>query len=213
MLRVNLEVCTETLRSVRVNAFHLHPVVCLGWAALLHEAGVNQFSAKTSVTELLNSGHNEILLLDIESIHGLDSYSISRLEQDYAPKAVVVATPGQLVRLGGRLPTNIGSLVSPRGALENFVRAIVAVARREAYVDPSLLATWHRIQAAPSIELTSRQLEVLHLVAEGKTSVQIAGMLGVRPKTVENHRAAIKDRMRVVSAAEMINEAHKRGIC
>ena len=204
---------TKVLAAVKVNAFHLQPVFCAGLAAWLQDAGVFRFSVKTSVTKLLESHEDETLLLGIESIPSLDAYSFERLKQCCAPRAAVVATRDQLSRLGGRLPKNIGSLVSPCGTSEDFVQAILATTNSNTYVDPKLSATWDRVLAGPGFELTQRQLEVLQLVAKGKTSVQIAKLLGVRPKTVENHRAAIKERMGVVSAAEMVNEAHKRGIC
>ena len=213
MLRDNLDVCVDVLSSIKVSAFHLHPVVCVGLAALLKEAGVCHFSVKASAAEVLNSRGDEILLMDIESFYRLEPCLSQRLEQCCAPKTVIVASSEQLDRLGGRLPENIGSLISPCSSLEDFVDAIVAVKNQETYVDPNLSMIWSRLLAEPCIELTNRQLEVLQLVAKGKTSVQIAGLLGVRPKTVENHRAAIKERMGVVSAAEMVNEAHKRGIC
>ena len=213
MLRINLELCSETLNSVKVNVFHLQPVVCVGLTTWLEEAGVSDFSVKESAIELLDSGEDDILLLDIESIPGFDACSYERLEQCFAKRTIVVATAEQLDRFGGRLPRNVGCLMPPCGAFDDFVLAILAVTNGSAYVDPSLAATWDRVLAEPDFELTNRQLEVLRLVAKGMTSVQIAAVLGLRPKTIENHRAAIKDRMGVVSAAEMINKAHKRGIC
>ena len=213
MTRVNVEVCSKILNSVRVNAFHLQPVVCIGLARWLEQAGVGYFRVKASVTELLDSREDEILLLDIEAIHSLDAYSLQHLERCFAPRTIVVATCKQLERFGGQLPENIGSLVPPYGDSDDFIRAILAVTDHSTYIDPSLSATWDRVLEEPSFELTNRQLEILQLVADGKTSLQIAGLLGVRPKTVENHRAAIKERMGVVSAAEMVNVAHKRGIC
>lgn len=212
MPHVNLDAYAEILDSVRVNFFHLQPVVCIGLAAWLEQAGIGYFSAKESATDLLNSGEDEILLLDLESIQGFNACSFLRWKQRFAPNTAVVATVEQLDRFGGLLPENNGSLISPCGVLEDFVHAILGVTNRSSYVAPSLSATWDRVLAAPRFELTYRQTEILRLVANGKTSAQIAGLLGLRPKTVENHRAAIKERMGVFSAAEMVNVAHKRGL-
>ena len=213
MSQVNVEVCKQLLTSIKVNAFHHHPVFCAGLSSLLEQVGVCHFSIKSSAAELVNSCEDEALLLDIDSILRLDSSSFQRLEKCLAKKTAVIATREQLDRLGGRLPENIGSLISPRASLEEFVHAIVALTNQRTYVDSNLATTWERVLSDPGFELTNRHLQVLRLVARGKTSVQIASLLGVRPKTVENHRAAIKERMGVVSAAEMVNEAHKRGIC
>ena len=215
--QVNAEVCVEygkqVLTSTKVSAFHHHPVFCAGLSLLLKQVGVGHFSVKASAAELLNSCEDEALVMDIESIQELDSSSFQRLEQCFAQQTAVVTTRAQLERLGGRLPKNIGSLISPRATLEEFVHAIIALTNQSTYVDPKLVNSWNRVLADPGFELTNRHLQVLRLVARGKTSVQIASLLGVRPKTVENHRAAIKERMGVVSSAEMVNEAHKRGYC
>ena len=211
--RVNLGVSSEILNSVKVNLFHPQPVVRVGLAKWLEQVGVCHFSVKSSATELLDSSEDEILLLGIESIQGLDGDAFRRLERCFAQKTVVLATRGQLDRFGWRLPKNIGSLISPCSALGEFVHAIRSVTNRNAYMDPSLSATWSRVATEAGFELTNRQLQVLRLVANGKTSVQIAALLGLRKKTIENHSAAIKERMCVASAAEMVNKAHLRGIC
>ena len=213
MSRVNLKAYSGILNTVKVSIFHRQPVVRVGFSTWLEQAGIFRSSVKATATELLDSCDDEILLLDVASIQGLDTNSFNRLKRHWATKTIVVATRDQLNRLGWRIPENIGSLIPPCGAFDDFVQAILSVTHQSTYVAPGLLAAWNRVLVEPSFELTNRQLQVLRLVASGKTSVQIAGLLGLSPKTVENHRAAIKDRMGVVCAAEMVNKAHKRGIC
>jgi DNA-binding NarL/FixJ family response regulator len=60
--------------------------------------------------------------------------------------------------------------------------------------------------------LTSRQREVLQLVAEGKTTKEIAAALHISPKTVEFHRTSLMDELGVRTTAELTRYAIARGI-
>jgi DNA-binding CsgD family transcriptional regulator len=57
-----------------------------------------------------------------------------------------------------------------------------------------------------------RQREVLQLVAEGKTAKEIAVLLGISPKTVEFHKAAISDQLGLRTIAELTRYAVQQGL-
>jgi DNA-binding CsgD family transcriptional regulator len=57
--------------------------------------------------------------------------------------------------------------------------------------------------------LTHREKEVLKLTAEGKTSKEIAELLFISPRTVENHRAHILDRLKLNNTVELVKYAIK----
>lgn len=60
--------------------------------------------------------------------------------------------------------------------------------------------------------LTSRQREILQLVAEGRSAKEIASVLNVSPRTVEFHKACIMDRLNLRSHAELVREAVRHGL-
>jgi DNA-binding NarL/FixJ family response regulator len=60
--------------------------------------------------------------------------------------------------------------------------------------------------------LSRRECEILQLLAEGATSKEIAVALGLRPKTVENHRARILDKLGVSNSAAAVRAAAARGL-
>ena len=60
--------------------------------------------------------------------------------------------------------------------------------------------------------LTAREREVLQLIAEGKTTMQIAAALGVSVKTVETHRRQIMTKLRINSIAELTKYAIREGL-
>lgn len=60
--------------------------------------------------------------------------------------------------------------------------------------------------------LTTREREVLHLVAEGHTNTQIAARLFISPRTVETHRANLMRKLGLRTSASLIHYALRRGI-
>jgi DNA-binding NarL/FixJ family response regulator len=60
--------------------------------------------------------------------------------------------------------------------------------------------------------LSERECEVLRLLAHGATSKEIALALGLRPKTVENHRARILDKLGASNSASAVRAALARGL-
>ena len=60
--------------------------------------------------------------------------------------------------------------------------------------------------------LSGREREVLGLLAEGSTSKEAAGRLGLSIKTVDNHRARILAKLQVANTAAAVGLAHQRGL-
>ncbi len=59
----------------------------------------------------------------------------------------------------------------------------------------------------PYGSLTDREREVFHLVVEGKTNAEVAGILFISPKTVDNHRTRLMEKLGVHSTAELVRYA------
>jgi DNA-binding NarL/FixJ family response regulator len=76
----------------------------------------------------------------------------------------------------------------------------------------TLVRASHAVQPARSPVLTPREREVLQLLAEGKSTKQIAGTLGVSVKTVETHRSRIMDKLDVHSVPELTKYAIREGL-
>jgi DNA-binding NarL/FixJ family response regulator len=107
---------------------------------------------------------------------------------------------------------------SERGELELAIRAAArgdvwlspAISRT---VIPTLIREFAVTAARSSLEkLTSRQREVLQLVAEGRTTKQIAHRLHLSVKTVETHRANLMDRLEIHDVAGLVRYAVRVGI-
>ena len=69
----------------------------------------------------------------------------------------------------------------------------------------------HRREAISRL-LTTRQIEILCLVAQGRTSGEIAEILEISPRTVDNHRARIMESLGVKNIAELTRMAIQAGL-
>ena len=104
------------------------------------------------------------------------------------------------------------------GAFEELVLAIDTVLKNETYLSPKIASVLVRDllettedNSASSV-LTPREREVLQLIAEGRSTKEIASDLNVSVKTVETHRRQIMDKLELRSVAELTKFALREGI-
>lgn len=101
-------------------------------------------------------------------------------------------------------------------AVDELVLAIREVARGKFYLSSGASQTIvqaYLAGAAPESDpLTSRDRQVLQLVAEGKTTKEIAGHLGVTPKTAETYRARIMEKLDIHDTAGLVRYAIRHSL-
>ncbi|HEV2783579.1 MAG TPA: response regulator transcription factor [Actinophytocola sp.] len=102
---------------------------------------------------------------------------------------------------------------------EEIIRAVHAVGRGEAIFGPDIatrvLGYFNSapVKSDPVFpELTSREREVLALIADGRSNAAIAGALSLSPKTVRNHVSSIFTKLHVADRAQAIVRARKAGL-
>jgi DNA-binding NarL/FixJ family response regulator len=103
------------------------------------------------------------------------------------------------------------------GVVADLIAGILAVSNGESYFAPEKIAAraQHAAQAPPSSahdpyeSLTDRERDVFHLVVEGMTNAQVAAVLAISPKTVDNHRTRLMDKLGLHSVAELVRYAAK----
>jgi DNA-binding NarL/FixJ family response regulator len=105
-------------------------------------------------------------------------------------------------------------------AFEELARAIHAVVAGKTYLSPSVSGVvvddyLHRLSKADfsdSQVLTDREREVLQLLAEGKSTKQIALKLHISVKTVETHRRQMMNKLDIHTVAELTKYAIRKGL-
>jgi DNA-binding NarL/FixJ family response regulator len=125
--------------------------------------------------------------------------------EEYVLQALRTGAAGYLLKDAGRAELEI---------------AVAAVARGETYLSPAVsrhvVGDYVRRTgggAEGSLEmLTPRQREILQLIAEGKSTKEIAAILDVSVKTIETHRAQLMDRLAIHDVAGLVRYAIRAGI-
>lgn len=99
---------------------------------------------------------------------------------------------------------------------EELLNAIRAVARGGAYLSPSIsdavLQDFRKHASNPLDLLTSREREVLAMIAEGKTNKEIAGSLKLSVYTVESHRGSVMEKLNLHNTGDMVRFAIRNGL-
>jgi len=116
----------------------------------------------------------------------------------------------EILRAGAR-----GYLLKDSDA-EDLVSAIRVVARGESYLSPAVsnavLDDYRRHVTNPIDLLTSREREVLQMLAEGKTNKEIAGVLNLSVYTVDAHRGRIMEKLNLHSINDLVRFAVRNGV-
>jgi len=105
-------------------------------------------------------------------------------------------------------------------ALDELVRAIHVVTAGRTYISPSVAGTVvdvlrenrPRVDSSAFAVLTDREREVLQLLAEGRTTREIASELYMSPKTVATHREHLMAKLRIRSIAGLTKYAILHGL-
>lgn len=127
----------------------------------------------------------------------------SHATEDYVRRAIRAGVDGYLVK------------GSPPQELEAAIRA---TASGQGYLSPSIskhvMAGLAQPQQGPSPleSLSARQRQILQMIAEGKSTKEIAFALDVSIKTVETHRAALMDRLGIHDIAGLVLFAARHGL-
>ena len=156
-----------------------------------------------------------LVLMDLEmpGIGGLAG--VQRLQELHPEVSVLVLSMhGEADDVRRAFEAGAMGYVLKTAADEELIRAIRAVSSGERYLHPSLgavLAQPPQSRGAVD-ELSTREREVLRLLALGHTNQEIAQQLYVSVRTVESHRAHIMTKLRAASRAEMVRHAIEGGL-
>jgi two-component system, NarL family, response regulator NreC len=98
----------------------------------------------------------------------------------------------------------------------DLITAVRAVGQGQGYISPSVseavLSDYRRHVTDPIDLLTSREREVLQLIAEGKTNKDIAAALNLSIYTVDAHRGRIMEKLNLHSTGEIVRFAMRNGL-
>ena len=98
----------------------------------------------------------------------------------------------------------------------DLIAAVRSVAKGEGYLSPAVsdavLTDYRRHVTDPLDLLTTREREVLQMIAEGKTNKEIATTLNLSVYTIEAHRGRVMEKLNLHSTGELVRFALRSGL-
>lgn len=161
-----------------------------------------------SVAGHIRTHNPDVVVLDLGMpSHGSGIEALTRLSREARGTSIVVLTMNDNPAFAKRaLDNGATALVLKELADSDLPEAVRNASRSRRYVSP-LLAAKLAGQSLDGDNLTPREREVLRLIALGHTSVEIAGKLGLSPRTIETHRARIHRKLGLNTRAELVSYA------
>ena len=156
----------------------------------------------------------DIAVVDISmpEVNGIDAARILQKEENRA-KILFLTMYSDLQLVEEAFRTGASGYVLKVGDTEELIKAIHCISRGGTYVSPllgdliSTLLTAGPQESARESALTSRQLEVLRLLAEGRTMKEIGQLLNITARTIESHKYEIMRNLGLKTTAELIRYA------
>lgn len=207
------------MKPVRIVLADDHALVRAGIRALLERVEgvdvVGEADSGPAVLGLIEAERPDCAFLDI-GMRGMSGLEVAaRVARDYPEVRVVIlsmhANEGyveEALRAGV-----VGYLLKDEAAAE-LDQLLATVRGGERYLSPAISRTVITafVGRGESLRLTPRQREVLTLIAEGKSTREISGVLHISVKTVETHRAQLMKRLDIHDVAGLVKYALHSGL-
>jgi DNA-binding NarL/FixJ family response regulator len=170
--------------------------------------------------ELIKSNRPSIVLMDIAmaGLNGLEA--AARVIKDFpGVKVIILSMHANEGFVSQALRAGASGYLLKDAATTELDLALQAVSRGETYLSPAIsrqVVESYLIGGGarpdPLAHLTSRQREILQLIAEGKSTKEIAFTLNLSVKTVETHRAQLMDRLDIHDVPGLVRYAIRVGL-
>ena len=209
------------MKRIRILLADDHAVVRQGFKMILDAQAdmetVGEAANGREAVELAEQLRPDVVVMDV-AMPELNGIEATRRVADVSPRSRVLALSmhkdsvyvREILRAGARgylLKDSISS---------DLLAAVRAIARGEGYLSPgvsdAVLNDYRRHVTDPIDLLTSREREVLQMIAEGKTNKEIATVLNLSVYTVDAHRGRIMEKLNVHSVTDLVRFAVRCGL-
>ena len=204
-----------------------HAVVRQGLCALLNADGhftmVGQARTGREAVEMAHAFKPDVILMDIAMpvLNGLEA-TRQILAADPRAKVVILSAHSDDEYIERTRAAGVVGFLEKQTSAEILTRAIREVASGNTFFSPCIARRLRDQHDKPrdrngqlrthGARLTSRESEVLQLVAEGSANKQVASRLGISIKTVEKHRQNLMDKLNIHDVATLTRYAISAGV-
>lgn len=207
-------------RKPRVLIVDDEEIVCAGLECLLTDAGVARVVGKAysgaEAESVVVPLKPDIVLIDYE----LDGINLSRRLKEVVPdlKTIILVPNIQTPSFFTLTMSVADGYCLKTISLEELFSAMESVLSNAAWIDPAItrqLISSH-LRNYPAVKgsfnLTQRELDILALIVEGYTNLQIAEMLRIKVETVKTHTRNVISKMKVRDRTQAAVKALRKGV-
>jgi DNA-binding NarL/FixJ family response regulator len=201
-----------------------HALVRAGIRALLEKIPsvevVGEAGSGREALKLVRSKLPNVVLMDIAmaELGGLEA--LPRITKDFPDvKVIILSAHSNEEYVIRALREGASGYMLKDSATTELELAINSVIQGKSYLSPSISRTviddyLQRVggPVSPLEQLTPRQREILQLLAEGKTTKEVAYDLGISVKTVESHRLQLMERLNIHDVPGLVRYAVRSGL-
>ncbi len=214
------------MKALRILLADDHALVRAGIRELVQKIPgievVGEASSGRQALEMIELLSPDLVLLDIgmKELNGLEV--AARVARDFpAVKTLILSMHNNEEYVLRALRVGASGYMLKDSAIAELRLAIESVRNDKTYLSPSISRNaidsyLNRTSAhgkSTSLEqLTPRQREILQLIAEGRSTKEIAGDLNLSAKTVETHRAQLMERLDIYDVASLVRYAMRVGL-
>lgn len=200
-----------------------HPMMVESWASelrfLIPESKIFTAFSGTQALEMISDVKPAVILLDI-NMPGMNGYDVAKtvLKMDVLPMKVIIFTNFDadamvlnLIELG------VHGLLFKKSCDGNEMKMCIdRVLHGEKYycksVDDIILRNVNKISDLPKVQFTARELRLLMLLADGKSSKEISVILTLKENTVNSYRDELMRKTKTSNVAELVAFTMRNGL-
>jgi DNA-binding NarL/FixJ family response regulator len=195
-----------------------HPVVRAGLRALLDGAVdidvVGEAATPDEAAALVASLDPDLVLMDLQFGQDRTGADATRLirSTDAAPYVLVLTNYDSDGDILGAVEAGASGYLLKDTPPDELLAAVRAAAAGESALAPAVASRLMARMRAPRVSLSAREIEVLRLVAEGASNVDVAARLHITDATVKSHLVHVFSKLGVGSRTAAVSEARALGI-
>lgn len=196
-----------------------HTIVRQGIKSLLEREGMQVIAEAADGREAIHHAEAlapDVVVMDI-GMPTLNGMEAARELARCCPKVkpILLTQHDEPQYVSAALRAGVKGYVLKSQITGDLVQAIQQVLRGQVYLSPgisgSVMAALHS-KTQDADPLTSRERQVLQLIAEGKSTKDVAALLGVSVKTAESHRSRLMQKLDIHETASLVRYAVKHGL-
>jgi two-component system, NarL family, response regulator NreC len=206
--------------AIRVVLADDHALVRQGLKSLLEREGFQIVAEASDGQEALRHVQTlkpDIVVMDITMpvLNGLEAARQMSVSSSKT-KTILLTQHDEEQYLSEALEAGVKGYVLKSQVASDLIQAMRQVSRGEVYLSPgvsgAVMDAYRSKKEKPRDPLTTRERQVLQLIAEGKSTKDVASVLGISVKTAESHRTRLMQKLDIHETASLVLYAVRRGI-